>query len=245
MSYHCLNCETEVVGKYCHNCGQPTTTHRLSLKHFLAHDLLHGFFHLDKGILYTMKNILLRPGFLAKEYIAGKRAGHFNIATLLLLTVGAFLFILSLKHLSVPELRVDGKNAATFVAFVIHNSKWLLLLIIPISAKASKDIFTRLKYNITEHLVINAFFFAGVFFIMLVCLGFYFIPYLNNIFIIAIEFVAIVAYLIFAFKQLKANLYSSSEFLFRMLLYFIAMIGYLAGVIFAFISAYALLRHYF
>src|ERR1044071_7443960 len=91
----CLNCDTELQGAYCFKCGQKASTHRFSASHFIAHELVHGIWHIDKGILYTLKHVLTRPGRLSREYIAGKRTGHFSLVTLLIFLVSLVLFILS------------------------------------------------------------------------------------------------------------------------------------------------------
>lgn len=39
-STKCLNCNNEIIGKFCHHCGQKTDTHRITAKHFVIHDLL-------------------------------------------------------------------------------------------------------------------------------------------------------------------------------------------------------------
>lgn len=76
MNHHntCLNCATEVSRNYCSNWGQSSHTHRLSLQHFVAHDVIHGVLHLDKGLIFTIKKVMTRPGYAAMEYIAGKRS---------------------------------------------------------------------------------------------------------------------------------------------------------------------------
>lgn len=70
-SKYCLNCGKEVSDKYCSGCGQKTDTHRISFKNFIFHDVLHGTFHLERGIFFTAKESLLRPGKAALDYIAG------------------------------------------------------------------------------------------------------------------------------------------------------------------------------
>src|SRR5690606_36523782 len=87
MSPICLNCQQPASGKYCSNFGQKTDTHRITLKHFLAHDLLHGFWHLDRGILFTVKEAIVRPGKAALDYISGKRVRYYNVFYLSLLLI--------------------------------------------------------------------------------------------------------------------------------------------------------------
>jgi len=64
----CLNCGKRVTDKFCSSCGQKTDTHRITFKNFISHDLLHGTFHLEKGIVFTAKEALLRPGKAALDY---------------------------------------------------------------------------------------------------------------------------------------------------------------------------------
>ena len=58
---NCLNCGAELVGDYCHACGQRAHVHR-SLGAFF-HDLLHGVFHVEGKIWATlpMLGILAEP----------------------------------------------------------------------------------------------------------------------------------------------------------------------------------------
>ncbi|WP_071840008.1 DUF3667 domain-containing protein [Sediminibacterium salmoneum] len=74
----CLNCESQTIGKYCHNCGQKTDTKRLDFIHFISHDLIHGVFHFDKGLPLTVKELIVRPGKVARNYIQGKRISYYN-----------------------------------------------------------------------------------------------------------------------------------------------------------------------
>lgn len=48
----------------------------------------HGILHVDKGILFTIKHLLTRPGAFIREYIDGNRAGHFK-PVLLVMILGA------------------------------------------------------------------------------------------------------------------------------------------------------------
>lgn len=70
---NCLNCSTELISTYCHICGQKANTHRITPRHFIMHDIVHGVLHLDKGILFTLKQAFTRPGYAVMDYIAGKR----------------------------------------------------------------------------------------------------------------------------------------------------------------------------
>jgi len=55
------NCIETITGNFCANCGQNTSVHRYSFKHFIVHDLIHGFWNVDNGIFFTIKELFTRP----------------------------------------------------------------------------------------------------------------------------------------------------------------------------------------
>jgi hypothetical protein len=86
MEHVCLNCNAGYVGKFCPDCGQKSSTHRVTF-HAILHDIPHSVFHIDKGLFYTFWQMLYMPGKLVKNYVDGKRVKYF--APL------AYLFLLS------------------------------------------------------------------------------------------------------------------------------------------------------
>lgn len=92
-SLQCLNCNRSVENKYCSFCGQKIDTHRLTPRHFFFHDIVHGVWHLDKGIFYTLKQAIIRPGSASLDYILGRRIAFYNIFYLCLILIGINLFL--------------------------------------------------------------------------------------------------------------------------------------------------------
>lgn len=86
---NCLNCSTMLTAddRFCPTCGQKSDTHRLNMGH-IWHDLVHAFTHADKGFLFTIRELALRPGLVAREYIGGKRKKYFNPFSFLVIVVG-------------------------------------------------------------------------------------------------------------------------------------------------------------
>jgi len=76
----CPNCGAELNGEYCQRCGQKRIhRHELAVKHFFGHTVLHEFTHLDSNkILTTLRDLILRPGALTAEYLAGRKGRHVN-----------------------------------------------------------------------------------------------------------------------------------------------------------------------
>ena len=73
----CLNCGTELNGEYCHICGQHDSSSKLSIKSFIS-DYLDNAFLWDSQFLKTIWLMISRPGFLTKEFLAGKFVSQEN-----------------------------------------------------------------------------------------------------------------------------------------------------------------------
>lgn len=150
---NCYNCGTKLVGKYCSNCSQKSDTKRLDFKHFMQHDIIHGAFHFDKGLLYTLKEIMLRPGKVTNDYISGKRVRYYNFFYLSLLIIG---FTLLLQSLHQENITLTGKSA-TYIEtrnFASKNIKYILLSFIPFFALSSRIVYRKVHFNIAEHTII-------------------------------------------------------------------------------------------
>lgn len=104
----CGNCGTQLLGPYCHACGQPT-------KHFIRHlpsvmrDLLEGLFNIDSRILRTLGVLIFRPGRLTMEYIAGRRARY--TAPLQLYLIVSVLMFVSLSWIAKVDKEAIQINA--------------------------------------------------------------------------------------------------------------------------------------
>ena len=71
----CKSCGFSGVENYCCRCGQPFKIKRISLSGLL-HDVFHFFTHLDRGFGYTLKKLIIAPGYMQRGYIEGERSKH-------------------------------------------------------------------------------------------------------------------------------------------------------------------------
>lgn len=71
----CLNCDTQVSGKYCSNCGQKFQPTKLPLRIYLE-DSVETLFNIDNRVFRTLKDLFLKPGKVTKDYIEGNRASY-------------------------------------------------------------------------------------------------------------------------------------------------------------------------
>lgn len=70
----CDNCETPLVGAYCHICGQHAHNPLRSFKHAVE-DVFESFWHLDGRIFRTLRDLLV-PGRVARNYLDGRRVAY-------------------------------------------------------------------------------------------------------------------------------------------------------------------------
>jgi hypothetical protein len=68
----CQNCGEKGELIYCSSCGQPLEAKRINLPHLLR-EVTHTFWHLEKGFLYTLKELAIHPGTMQKRYLSGLR----------------------------------------------------------------------------------------------------------------------------------------------------------------------------
>jgi len=132
--------------------------------HFIWHDLLHGLFHFDNGIFFTIQQLLTRPGNTIREFIDGKRVRHFK--PLSLVVVLATLYGL-LYHIFIDNIYdVKPINSSVNVSGVYEKViKWSTdhfayssLLLIFINTVVTYFVFKKQGRNFAEHLVLNTFF---------------------------------------------------------------------------------------
>ena len=89
----CPNCDSGFRGKYCATCGQKRIDkHEFAVRHFFGH-LVHEITHLDSNkILKTFTTLIVKPGLLTKEYLAGRKGQYLNPIRIYL-TVSALYFL--------------------------------------------------------------------------------------------------------------------------------------------------------
>lgn len=101
MSHSCQNCNQplDVNFVFCPACGQKTDTRRLHLREIL-HDAWAQFTDIDRGLFTLLRDLVVRPGTVAREYIAGRRKKHFGplnfyliVGTILILMMNATVWL--------------------------------------------------------------------------------------------------------------------------------------------------------
>ncbi len=87
----CQNCGYKDRGNFCSNCGQSFTALNRPLKDILAE--VGDIVNLDSRIIRSIFPFLFKPGFLTREYLAGKRKTYMSPFRLYLLMSLLFFFL--------------------------------------------------------------------------------------------------------------------------------------------------------
>jgi hypothetical protein len=96
----CPNCSTSLLGHHCHECGQKKLdTDEYSLKRFLGR-AINDFTDLESNKVFrTLSAMIVQPGLLAAEYLAGRK-GRYLGPLKLYLTFSALYFLFAWTVLS-------------------------------------------------------------------------------------------------------------------------------------------------
>jgi hypothetical protein len=74
---NCLNCGATVEERYCTQCGQENVEPKESVGHLIGH-FFEDLTHFDGNFFVTVKDLIIRPGFLTREYVEGRRVAYLN-----------------------------------------------------------------------------------------------------------------------------------------------------------------------
>lgn len=152
----CLNCDAELFGSFCENCGQSSSIQRYDLK-TIGHEIYEQFRKIDAmTTLRTFWQLTTRPGEFVSSYLAGRRTGYlapikyFFYSFVVQVLVGGWLFWLtndrSFESLRTVDFRVE---VISFVSTAFWGGLWYLF-------------YRRSNLNIVECIVAAVFFVAQV-----------------------------------------------------------------------------------
>lgn len=131
----CLNCQTALVpgARFCSQCGQDTANHPPSLVEFV-HEFVSHYIAVEGTLWKSLWGLMARPGFLTREYLAGRKQ-RYVLPLRLLLTLG-LLFFLALKFMpgsshtpdddlgdDVAEAAVDAASTMSTAAAKLAKAK--------------------------------------------------------------------------------------------------------------------------
>ena len=164
---YCRNCGTHVTNKYCENCGQRTSVYKVSFKETI-HDFIDAAFSLNAPLFITLKQLIVNPGIVLREYLEGKRKKYYKPVAFFILTTVAYLVIRSAIGFdpftdTVVEVESTQNNQLLTKArdFMLFNINKLLFIFVFTLALFSKLFFSK-RYTLAEYLAIS-FYLTGMY----------------------------------------------------------------------------------
>ncbi|HEX7902255.1 MAG TPA: DUF3667 domain-containing protein [Chitinophagaceae bacterium] len=189
----CQNCGSQGDQKFCPNCGQVLEYKRINLPH-LVHEVTHTFWHLEKGFLFTLKELAVSPGIMQKKYLSGLRLHYQKPFPLFAIsgTIGALCLYLIYK------------NAANTDQFFYKHYYFLVqATMLPLYALITYLLFKSPQLYYAEALVLNVYMvgFMSIMIIPINVLSFF----LPNGVISLIEVIFLLGYNIWTYLNFFSN----------------------------------------
>lgn len=165
----CRNCGAVLpIGHvFCAYCGQKVDVERLGLRESLR-EFWHSMVKIDESALALVRALSVRPGYVAREYVDGKRKRYFGPYAFLFLVVGlasAAIAISGYKMISSGGWAFGDPNGVapyidashTAADFFQRHINFVILIEAPLLAVFSRLVFRRDRTNVAEHLVLACY----------------------------------------------------------------------------------------
>lgn len=158
MTEICKNCKAELGGNFCSNCGQPAHLKRIDA-HYIKHEIGH-LLHFEKGIFYTIKELIIRPGKNVREFFKENRNRLvkpiiFIIVTSLVYTLINHFFHIEEQYVSYNDLK--SPTVEKILKWIQEHYGYANILMGIFIAFFIKFFFRKADYNIYEIIVLLCF----------------------------------------------------------------------------------------
>ena len=159
---NCLNCDHKIHGKYCSNCGQPTELPRIDIKYIIQE--IGSVLSFKRGILFTTKELLIRPGQNVKTFIHEDRNRLVKPIIFVIFYSFIYTILQQLLHFEDEYVRYDdnSKDSVTMamLEWIQANYGYANILMAIFFAFWIKILFRKYSYNFFEILILLCFVFG-------------------------------------------------------------------------------------
>lgn len=222
--------------KYPIEVNETRKINRITIKQSFL-DLLNAF-NVERGLIYTLKLLFIRPGRIVRLYLAEGRYRIVNAFRLLILSTALSLFVMYLAGVDdfLMEFEKgfsqgfndtqqgDAKYVGGLMQKIFFDHYNLFLWIsIPIYGVFAYLIFKRKGYNYAEHLVIQSFYICALNVIAIVIFPMHHLMGQDPMLYIAF-FLSIIYFFFFTFKVFETNRFK--EIMKIILLFFVSNFFY-------------------
>lgn len=168
----CKHCGHTITEEFCGKCGQ-RRFRRIDRKYVA--DEVADILQTNRGLFYTLKNLVIRPGQTARKFVDGDRIKHFK-PLLLVFVLGGFSAFVSFKLLHIDEvimnytpyqnkelgdvdanLEIANKFMDSWINILSNYIGLVNIALLPIYAWLTRLVFKNWGHNYYEHIAINAY----------------------------------------------------------------------------------------
>lgn len=202
----CLNCGKPIDSAFCPDCGQENTPTAASLRSLLA-DAWEEVFKLDAKIFRSINLLLLKPGQLTNEYLAGRRVRYVTPFKLYFFTSFLFFLVFAFwgseysaeQNRQFEQLKAQAKTAeairyldATMDAskFFQDNLATIYILLVPGNALLLALLYWKQKRFLIEHLVFTLHIWSATWLLCVPAIAFKISPLLLFALAVVYQFIA-------------------------------------------------------
>lgn len=157
---NCKNCEQNIsdTAKYCPNCGQAAELKRIDGQYILQE--IGSVLNFKKGILYTIRELLIRPGQNIRAFINEDR--HRLVKPIIFIIVCSLVYTIAnqLFHFEDGYVHQEGLEDSTTVAifeWISRNYGYANIIMGVFIAFLVKIFFKKYEYNFFEILILVCF----------------------------------------------------------------------------------------
>ena len=156
---HCKKCKTVVNQNYCPNCGAPVTLHRINGRYLFKE--ITSVLYFDKGILFTIKELLIRPGHNVRSFIQDDRNRLvkpilFLIICSIFYSIAQQIFHFENNYSSNGELEASS-TVISITEWMQNNYGFTNILMAIFHAMWVKLLFRKYSYNFFEIIILLSF----------------------------------------------------------------------------------------
>jgi Protein of unknown function (DUF3667) len=219
----CQNCSRPIEENYCPNCGIPTMLERIDKKYALKEFV--NLFGFEKGFLFTIREVLLRPGQTTHDYLTKNRHKYTKPLTFLLATSALYTLLVHYLHAdSILQQSMAKANPQSHgqsgLQWMQDNYGYANILSGIFTVYFLKKFFKKYTYNFYE-ISVHLFFVIGEGMVILLLMPIN-TKYLNSVWIESLLSIFVYLYIAWALGQFFEKKFSS---------YVKAFIAYMLGIL--------------
>jgi len=120
--HSCKNCDYKFEGNFCPSCGQSVKEVQKPVRFFFG-DMLDSLLVFDLRVVRSLPTLLIKPGKISSDYIAGKRRRYVPPFRFFLFASILFFFLIGLQTRNLFNTNLDGEQSEALVDSVFQEMK--------------------------------------------------------------------------------------------------------------------------